>query len=311
MVILSEYEKLLNSADKVSGGFLSLPLDAECIFRLAIDEDQNPSILIDEDKFDNSGWTKTNFSLDKLDIKFNVPCLVQDIGTTAEVTSQFAIIKQIRGNARMHDYFLRVLDGVISELRNDLSAARLNTEIEYLVKLFSSPKKIDERVITGLWGELLYILSTENEEETVTAWHVDRENLFDFSFADYSMEIKTTLKTTRSHEFNNKQVKDYRRLNVKVTSIQTEKAALGKSVLDLWKDLNEKCNRQESRAKVARIISETVTQDLDALSQLKFNMNLGMSTLKSFNSDKIPYIIDNCIQPGISEVRIKINLDMI
>lgn len=311
MKILDHYKKLLNNTENIGDGFLSLSLDDESIFRLAIDEELNPTILISEDKFDSSGWTKTNFRLDKLDLKFNVNCQVKDINTGKELYAPFTIIKQINGNSRMHDYFLRVVDGIISELRNDLSLVRLNSEIEYLVKLFSSPKKVDEKLIQGLWGEMLFILSSKDIENAVTAWHVDRDNLFDFSFNDHSTEIKTTIKNSRSHEFNNNQLKKYRRLKVKVVSIITEKASLGKSVLDLWNDINAKCTSHESRSKVSRIIAETITQDLEALSQKKYNYNMGLSTLMCFNAEDIPHISQECIPPGISEVRVQINLDSI
>ena len=311
MKILDHYKKLLNNTENIGEGFLSLSLDDELVFRLAIDEELNPTILISEDKFDSSGWAKTNFRLDKLDLKFNVNCQVRDINTEKELNAPFTIIKQINGNSRMHDYFLRVVDGIISELRNDLSLVRLNSEIEYLVKLFSSPKKVDEKLIQGLWGELLFILASDDIENAVIAWHVDRDNLFDFSFDDHSTEVKTTIKNSRSHYFNNNQIKKYRRLKVKVASIMTEKASLGKSVLDLWNDINDKCSSFKSRSKVARIIAETITQDLDSLSQKKYNYNMGMSTLETFNAEDIPHITQECIPPGITEVRVQINLDSI
>lgn len=311
MKILDHYKKLLNKTENIGEGFLSLPIDNELVFRLAIDEELNPTLLISEDKFDSSGWGKTNFKLDKLELKFNVNCQVRDINTGKELIAPFTIIKQIGGNSRMHDYFLRVVDGIISELRNDLSVARLNSEIQYLVRLFSSPKKVDEKLIQGLWGELLFILASADIENAVTAWHLDRDNLFDFSFDDHSIEVKTTTKNSRSHAFNNNQIKKYRLLKVKVTSIMTEKASLGKSVLDLWNDINDKCSSPESWSKVSRIIAETITQDLDSLSQKKYNYNMGMSTLKTFNAEDIPHITQDCIPPRITEVRVQINLDSI
>ena len=311
MKILDLYKKLLNNTENIGEEFLSLALDNESVFRLAIDEDLNPTILIWEDKFDSSGSAKTKYRLNKLEIKFNVNCQVRDINTGKELNAPFTIIKQINGNSRMHDYFLRVVDGIISELRNDLSLVRLNSEIDYLFKLFSSPKKVDEKMILGLWGELLFILASDDLENAVAAWHVDKDNLFDFAFEDYCTEVKTTRKKSRSHYFNNNQLKKYRRLKVKVASIMTEKVSLGKSVLDLWNDINDKCSSFKSRRKVSRIIAETINQDLDSLSQKKYNYNMGISTFETFNAEDIPHITKECIPPGISEVRVQVNLDSI
>lgn len=311
MVILNKYNQLLNELSKIEGGFLSIPIDEESIFRLAIDKDLNPTILISEAMFDNTGKAKTNYRLDKLELEFNVMCNVKDIQTKKEINAPFTIIKQVNGNSRMHDYFLRVIDGMIYELIKDLSIKALNGEIEYLIQLFSSTKKIDEKVILGLWGELLYILSSSDIQSTIQAWHLDKDNLFDFSYAEVSVEVKTTTKSKRIHEFNNDQIKKYKRMKVNIVSIITEKVSLGKSIMDLWNEINLACLNNESRGKVARIISETVSQDLNALSQIKYNINMAESTLRTVNSSLIPSIKEEHINIGIEEVRLKINLDML
>lgn len=309
MDILEQYQKLRNSYSQLNDGFLSLSLGEDSIFKLAVDNELNPTILISEEKFSSVGFAKPNFRLDKLELKFNVPCNIRDVGTGIELNAPFTIIKQINGNSRMHEYFLRIIDGVVSELRKDLTLNRLNSEIEYLVKLFSSSRKIDENSIKGLWGELLFILTNEDIEHAIKAWHIDRDNLFDFSFNDQSIEVKTTTNNSRSHYFNNDQIRKYKKLKVTVVSIITEKASLGKSVLDLWNDINSKDISDEAINKVSRMISEIISHDIYALSQLKFNFNLGISTIKSITSDEIPNIESNNIPPGITEVRVKINLE--
>jgi hypothetical protein len=310
-MILEKYQQLLNSTHLFRDGFMSLSLDDESIFRLAIDNELNPTILISEKKFKSRGWTKTNFRLDKLQLSFNVTCDIRDINSGIELNAPFTIIKQVNGNSRMHEYFLRVCDGIITELRRDLSSDKLNKEIEYLVKLFSSPKKSDEKSIQGLWGELLYILNSEDIEKVITAWYIDRDNLFDFSFEDHSVEVKTTIKNSRTHTFNNSQLIKYKKLNVQVVSIITERVSLGKSVLDLWDEINARPISTGSYSKVSRIISETLVQDLDGLDRYKYNYNLAVSTLRKIPSGEIPNIETENIPSGIIEVHIQINLDAI
>lgn len=311
MEILKEYRKLLNSINNIEDGFLSITLDEESIFRLAVDNELNPTILISEEMFEKSNHHKTNFRLDKLDLQFNVLCHVKDIKSEKVITAPFTIIRQVNGNSRMHDYFLRVIEGMIFELSSELTISRLTKEINYLVKLFSSTKKVDDKTVLGLWGELLYILSTNDRDYAVKGWHIDKHNLFDFSFSNYSVEVKTTTKNKRVHEFNNSQIKKYNRLKVTVVSIITEKASLGRSVLDLWSDITESCLSNESKSKVSRIISETVNQDINALSQIKYNYGMGESTKKEFNSENLPFIKQECIHSGVEDVRLKVNLDML
>jgi hypothetical protein len=311
MEILKQFEKLLQDLDELEDGLLCIPLDTSSIFRLAVDRDLNPTLLISEEMLKSSERGKTNFKLDKLELDFNVICDIVDVESKKKITAPFTIIKQVNGNPRMHDYFLRVIEGMIFELLNDLSISRLSQELDYLVKLFSSTKSVDESIILGLWGELVSILYSKNMDSCIEAWHLDKDNLFDFSFYDHNVEVKTTTKNTRVHEFNNKQIKNYKRLVVNVTSIMTEKVSLGKSILDLWDEINRKCTNNELKAKVARVISEVVTKDLNALSQVKYNINMAESTIKTINSNLIPHIDEGCIDSGVEEVRLLVNLDKI
>lgn len=309
MRILGIYNKLKNEDNILENGFISYPLDST--FRLAIDENFNPTVLISQKNFDNSGRITTNFKLDKLEVKYNVHCKVRDIETKTEASEAFTIVRQINGNSRMHEYFLRVIDGIITELGKSPSALKLNSEIEYLVKLFSSPKKVDERTVLGLWGELVYIISSKEIELSIEAWHLDRDNLFDFSFVENNVEVKTTTRNSRIHEFNNSQLRKFRTLQVNVASMMTEKAALGSSIMDLWISISNKCTDQESLNKLTRIVGETITQDIEALNNLKYNYNMAQSTLKVYDSQDLPNILLKDIPQGIMEVHVSLNLDMI
>jgi hypothetical protein len=309
--LLIKFNELKLSEVFNNDSFTSTSLDNNSIFRLAIDENQNPTILISESHFSKTNWSKKNYRFEKLEIKFNVTCNVVDHKTGITKDDVFTIIKQINGNSRMHEYFLSICEVIINALYEDLNLENLNYEIEQLIKLFSSNKKIDEKIVLGLWGELIYILNSKNIETSISAWHLDKIDLFDFSLSENSYEIKTTTKNSRIHEFNNLQLKKFANLNVYVVSILTEKMALGKSVMDLWGEINSRINAQEIRNKVTLIISETIGSDMTAITQFKYNYLMATSTMKEFNSKCIPSIDDRLIPSGIIEVKLKINLDLI
>lgn len=311
MELQNQFKRLREKGNALKNSFLSVTIDSTLIFRLAIDDELNPAILISEKYFNSSGWNKKNYKFERLELKFNISCNVNDIETGEQIEDVFTIIKQVNGNTRMHDYFLSISEVIIAALKNEPTVENLNFEIENLIRLFSSNKIIDEKVVLGLWGELLFILNSIDIESAIMAWHIDKNELFDFSFTDSIKEIKTTRGNTRTHEFKNAQVQKYNELNVSIVSIITERMALGKSVFDLWNSINEKCYSPELRNKITLIIAETVNTDMESITQYKFNYLMGISTLKEFNSMEIPFIEKTKIPSGIIDLKLKINLDLI
>ena len=211
----------------------------------------------------------------------------------------------------MHEYFLRIIEGVLLELNKNLSAKKLNDEIEHLVKLFSKPKVVSSKTILGLWGELTYMLSCNDIANSIDAWHLDTKNLYDFTFLNKNVEVKTTVKSTRSHNFNNQQLESFKKLEVKIASIITEEATLGKSILDLWNQILNKVNSPDLINKLSRVISKTIRNDVESLSSKKYNFNMALSTLKEIDTKSIPNIQKENIDPSISKVQITVNLDSI
>jgi hypothetical protein len=266
-------------------------------------------LLISEEYFDSSSSPKPNYKLDKLEIQFDVKCDVKDLKTKGFSNEKFTIVKQVNGNNRMHEYFLRIIEGVIVELNKNLSAKKLNDEIEHLVKLFSKPKVVSSKTILGLWGELTYMLSCNDIANSIDAWHLDPKNLYDFTFLNKNVEVKTTVKSTRSHNFNNQQLESFKKLEVKIASIITEEATLGKSILDLWNQILNKVNSPDLINKLSRVISKTIRNDVESLSSKKYNFNMALSTLKEIDTKSIPNIQKENIDPSISKVQITVNLD--
>lgn len=305
------FEKLKTNIPLSKEGYYSYKIDRNGVFRLAIDSESNPCLLISQNKLANSRSENKSHTLKKLDLKFNIECNILELETDNEISSTFSIVTQINGNSRMHDYFLRVIEGIILELQKDLSLSRLNTELDYLISLFSSPKKIDQKKLLGLWGELIFILSSDDVEKSILAWHSDPNNLFDFSYNHKKVEIKTTLNNTRVHTFNNKQLNSFKKLEVKVVSILTEKAALGKSVLELWKELRNICKSSEICIKLDKTITEVISLDLEALDEIRYDQEYALSTIKEFNSADIPNIDELNIPNEVVEIKIKVNLEAI
>ena len=79
MKFLDLYKKLNVNSSVLQNGFISYSVDPESTFRIALDHNYNPTILISENEFDSSNGSKSNYKLDKLEIQFNVSCNINVI----------------------------------------------------------------------------------------------------------------------------------------------------------------------------------------------------------------------------------------
>lgn len=62
--------------------------------------------------------------------------------------------------------------------------------------------KSKTKSIIGLIGELLFILSREDKNSAVLAWHTTKDSIFDFNFTNEIYEIKCTTNLQRKHKLN-------------------------------------------------------------------------------------------------------------
>ena len=307
------FKRLHLEEHKSNVTFLGEQLESDLEIKLAIDHNKNPVILISNDNFNDTIISKSNYRLNYLEVLFNQNCSLFEVGevsSTKELKS-FTIIKLIGGNARMIGYYLNLMELLIFKLEIKPSIKLLNEEIGILIDLFSVQKAVDKSVALGLWGELYYINQSKNVSESVRAWHNDIENTFDFTFRDNnSLEIKTTNKTERVHEFSQNQINNYNTFNVEIASIMTQPSSFGVSIKDLWNEISDQLVEFELKSKLTKLISLTIKSDFQALYDYKYNIELANSTIKYFNTNKIPKITED-LHPSIRKIKMQIDLDSI
>ena len=306
------YNNLLGRENKSESIFLAQKINNKHNIRLAIDVDKNPILLIPENDFEDKLISDSNYKLNYLEIRFNQICQINDLSDSQGVIeNSFSTIKLIGGNYRMIDYFLRAIEGLIIHLNREFTFTNFKKEIQILIELFSKRKSVDLKVVVGLWGELFYINQSSNISKTLDSWHNSENNRFDFSLSENEyLEVKKTIDTNRIHTFSNKQIENYKNLNVEVVSIQTELTNTGKSLKDLWDSIDSKIDNVDLKDKLQTLIATTLKSDFQALYDYKFDFGFAESSLKYFNTKDIPSINDDLHQ-SIRKISLKIDLDMI
>ena len=307
------YNKLIGVRNEDSTLFLADKIEGDKNnIRLALDSNKNPILLIPEKEIKDAHYSYSNYKLNYLEIKSNQTCRISDFSSSEEELEMlFSTIKLVYGDFRMIDYFLRALEGLIIQLNKEFSYKTLKKEIEVLIGLFSKRKSVDFKIVIGLWGELFFINQSSNIIEVLNAWHDNENGLFDFSFKENKyVEVKTTLDPHRLHIFSNKQIENYKELDVKIVSIQTELSGSGKSIKDLWDSINCEIKDLVLKDKIQKIITKTLKSDIQALYEYKFDNGYAKSSLKYFNTKEIPSINEK-FHHSIRKISLKIDLDLI
>ena len=119
--------------------------------------------------------------------------------------------------------------------------------VNFLVELFRQRSAGHAKSLIGLWGELLYISASRDIGSAVLAWHAVPNQLRDFVYRDFAIEVKTTTSSERLHNFRLEQISAAGE-NDLLCSILVERSDLGESVLELAERIDALCS-DEVRAK--------------------------------------------------------------
>ena len=309
--LISIFNKLRLKENNSKSVLISEKITDSGNIRLAIDLDENPILLVQENSFNDSSYSSSSYKLNFLEIKFNQLCKLDEFNSLdTNLELRFSTIKLINGNLRMIDYFLRSLEGVIIQLNKDFTFVTLKKELDNLIQLFSRQKSIDPKIALGLWGELFFINETNNLHKSLKAWHDSENNRFDFYLNGRCFEVKSTTDYKRIHTFSSKQIKNYKHLEVEIVSIQTESISNGTSIKELWDSINSRTNDENLRDKLRKTITSTLKGDFQALYDYKFDYGLAKSSLKYFDSKSFPSIKEET-HHSIQKISITFDLDLI
>lgn len=312
MELIEIYKNLVIDGHTSSSTYLAKPIESKLGLKLAIDSLYSPVLLIPEDNFEDSNLSKSNYRLNYLEILFNQNCSLRELGETENKSvKRFTTIRLVDGNSRMIEYYLSLLEVLVSKIESNPKFTLLNDEIKVLIDLFSVQKPIDKSVVLGLWGELFFIKQSKDISESVKAWHIDETNIFDFTFSNNKcIEVKTTTKSQRVHEFSQKQIEEYKSFDVEIASIITESSSYGVSVKELWDEISRELLEIDLKSKLTTLISTTLKSDFQSLYDYKYNIELATSTIKFVNTDLIPTITEE-LHPSIRNIKLSIELDSI
>lgn len=184
----------------------------------------------------------------------------------------------------------------------------------YLAKLFSSisalfdkERSVSEAELQGLFAELYTILYfLENSCDIADFWQSRNMMKFDFSINGIKrLEIKSTLKPSRTHHFMHEQLRS-ELYDIRIVSILLQKNDCGVSLGDLIEIIREKYTK--NYALLMHVESLISHVDKQTLQKIRYDRFYLRENIKYFNAVDIPHFNEKT-PDGVFNAEYDCNLD--
>ncbi|MBC9072466.1 PD-(D/E)XK motif protein [Thauera sp. CAU 1555] len=249
-------------------------------------------------------------SLRHVQVEFEVDCAVRDPDDAdgGTVSATFCRVVCDLAAPGLHPLFVNALAGAVEGLPPALSPAetdRFFDDAVELFRLFAAPAR---NSVLGLWGELFVIAASPFPDALVTGWHVSPEQTFDFVFPTVRLEVKTTARGSRQHEFALAQLRAPQ-LPVYVASLMVEQGDAGDSVFDLANAIQDGLS-SPNRAKLWRLLAQSLGGEADGAAQVRFIQTSARNSLRFYDAAELPAPEIPAVAGGcISAVRFSLDID--
>lgn len=247
-----------------------------------------------------------------LKIDYDVECSFKDIRSKENFNDRFSILEYKgdleKGNSLI-GYIITIWETLIQVLGDNPTVRTLYDEVEKVRVLFLKLTKKPIKTELGLWGELFCVSNSYDPTFWIKSWHINATDKFDFNDGRNLLEVKTTLKNIREHDFSLEQLDNSRTEDLIVMSVMTLESDLGTGVFDLI-ELIEKKIDNSVKGEFRDKLFEVAGQELQKYSR-KFDYVHATKTSKIYSPFQIPSIKKNNLANGVSNVRFISNLESV
>jgi len=197
---------------------------------------------------------------DKLQVDFSSDYQLYLNGKQS-VVSKFHSIRCLSNDPDDTRLFIDIIESIISDPNTDFKAHSLSSIFYALVGLFeTAPQQDVRKERQGLWGELFFMRQHGGYEKWIPVWHSDPSRLFDFSMDSKRIEVKTSIKPERIHEFSHRQLFSIGSEKVAVVSIMLRGEDTGLSLRTL---INEAKAKLKGKPHYIRLERAIIKADMD------------------------------------------------
>ncbi|WP_454722694.1 PD-(D/E)XK motif protein [Delftia acidovorans] len=229
----------------------------------------------------------------------------------SEIVGTFALIR-FEGNApELHELFIRCVRAAIADLPALAETQSIESRVKRLLGLFRALARPAGREISGVWAELFCIASSGDVAIAVDRWHTDNSEVFDFSWGQGRLEVKSTVGAFRIHDFSLDQLQPPSIGSGYVASLLLRAANGGDGVLDLAKKVEGQLNGDlKLQAKLWAQLVQSLGADFSEALDRRFDTELAAKQLVLYRVEDVPSVPPP-LDARVSSVRFRADLSSV
>lgn len=243
-----------------------------------------------------------------LNISYEMNCTIKSQAKGIEKNTKYTILTLKSKDKEIENYFIELCQIFINRLGNFPKLEEVKIQFEKLESIFIKLSKTSNKSVIGLWGELFLISIADNPEYLINSWHKESHDKFDFNDGVDKLEVKTTTKNKRIHNFEIQQLKKFTNSNTIIASIVTSEIDNGKSIGYLLNQIKKSISTNIYEMLISKTF-DVIGDKINDVDDIKLDYKMAESELKFYFSDDIPK--PELIPNGVFDVRFQTDLGII
>lgn len=294
------FQELKKESPKNSDSFAIASFPTIKNHKLGISRNGQPMFFIKCDVNTKAKSLDTN--LEFISVLYNRKCqLINKKGKIQE--DIYTVISLKSDSDYLQEYFLKIVFVLIKNISEKPLLKDLKIEIEKLIKLFSKFSRPPLKTIQGLWAELLIIEQSKNPDYLIQSWHSSTTDKYDFNDGNDKIEVKSTAKSRRIHNFSLDQLTPNLSSKLIVISIFAIETGTGTTVFDLVENIEKKIKDKNLVFRVNEMVAVTLGNEFEKSFDIFFDYKFAVDNIKYYNSYDIPTINRTDIPSNITNIR--------
>jgi hypothetical protein len=303
--IFKIFQELKKTSTIYADSFNIAPLPLIKNHKIGISQSEHPMFFI---KCSGSEKIKSiDCNLEFISVQFNRSCQLLNNKKKPE-EGVYTIISLKTDSIDLQEYFLDIVYLVIMKLPQKPNLKELKVEVDKLINLFSKFSKPAIKTIQGLWAELLVIERSNNPDYLIQAWHSSATDKFDFNDGIDKIEVKSTSKNKRMHNFSIEQLNPNKNSSLIIVSVFTVETGIGQSIFGLVDSIENKIKDQKLSFRINEVIAQTLGKDFEKAFDIFYDYQLAMDSIAYYDSFNVPTINLNNIPKEVNNVRFDCDL---
>ena len=299
------FQELKNESPKNGDSFAIASLPTIKNHKIGISQNGQPMFFIKCD--DNKKAKSLDTNLEFISVLYNRQCqLINKKGKIEE--DIYTIISFKSDSDYLQEYFLKIVFVLIKNISEKPLLKDLKIEIEKLINLFTKFSKPALKTIQGLWAELLIIEQSKNPDYLIQSWHSSTTDKYDFNDGIDKIEVKSTVKSRRIHNFSLEQLTPNLSSKLIVASIFTIETGTGTTIFDLVESIENKIKDKNLAFRVNEMVAVTLGNDFEKSFDIFFDYQFAVDAIQYYNSLDVPTINKSDIPSNITNIRFDCDL---